>query len=421
MLRQKTENDLQGVVVRQIFYNDWRPSLAFLNGYQVTDSQNHPEWRNHVRGRFTRDIGGPFTMRKRFAFSQPAATQYASGIEGTYANHGNVTEMNYQGPFFPIAPINTIVEWPTFVGSSDSQLNQLGTDAIARCSPVNPTADLTTAAGEIVADGLPKVLGGVLGNWKNLSNRGRRRAIGEEYLNVEFGWKPFVNDLVDLSTGVLQAGNIIAQLEENSGKLVRRRYGFPDSIVELLTPVGGLRSATYSPSTSVLSESPSLLNKGQVYRRDIIAKRRWFSGAFTYYVPPRDGSLRTDMARGVLFARKTLGISLTPDSVWNLAPWSWLVDWFVNAGSVLRNWSNWALYNQVLWYGYMMEHTVHQYSYVFTGPTGVKTLGSCPTLTTVSETKVRRVATPYGFGISDSSLNSRQKTILAALGISRSK
>jgi hypothetical protein len=420
-LRLVTSNDLKGEVSRQVLRQDWSSSLTFLNGLQFTASESHPEWRGRVRGRFTKDMGGPFTMRKRFAFSDIEGAIPLSGLEGTGVNHTNVTEASFIGALFPISPIPGLVGFPTFVGSTDAQLNQLGTDAIARCSPVNPTTDLATSVGEIVADGLPKAVGGTLGNWGKLSSRKRRRAIGEEYLNVEFGWKPFVNDLRGLCRGVIMAGPIMDQLEDNSGKLVRRRYEFPVSVVEVTTPLGGLRSVTYSPSTSILSTDTSTLNKGQVYRREITAKHQWFSGAFTYYIPPRDGSLRTDMARAVLLARKTLGISLTPDTVWNLQPWSWLVDWFSNADSVLRNWTNWALFNQVLWYGYMMEHSVHQYSYIFTGPTGVKGLSSCPSLTTVSETKVRRAATPYGFGVAWSSLSTKQKSILAALGIARSK
>jgi len=420
LLRLKTSNDLKGEVSRQELINDWHSSLLFLDGYQFTDSQNHPEWRAHIRGRFTRDTGGPFSSRRRFAFSDIAGAIPLAGVQGTGANHTNITEANYLGPLFPIAPIPGLVGFPPFSGSTDSQLNSLGTDAIARCSPVNPTTDLVTSVGEIVTDGLPKAIGGVLGNWRHLSNRGKKAAIGQEYLNVEFGWKPFVNDLRGLCRGIIQAGPMMDTLERNSGKLVRRRYEFPISVVENTTPLGGLRSVTYSPSTNVLSDLDNL-NKGQVYRREITAKHQWFSGAFTYYVPPRDGSLRTDMARAVLFARKTLGISLTPDTVWNLQPWSWLIDWYSNADSVLRNWTNWALFNQVLWYGYIMEHSVHQYQYVFTGPTGIKGLSSCPSLTTVAETKVRRAATPYGFGVSQASLTTRQKAILAALGIARSK
>jgi hypothetical protein len=252
-----------------------------------------------------------------------------------------------------------------------------------------------------------------------MSNRQRRKALADEFLNYEFGWVPFVSDLQQLYSTVKKVNPILDSLEDNSGKLVRRRYEFRPTIE--ITPQlwrNGV-SPYYSPSSNALTD-PLKWNQGQVYREELKAVRQWFSGAFTYYVPPRDGSLRTDMARAVLKGRKLFGLSLTPDVIWNLSPWSWLVDWFSNADSVLTNWTNWALYNQVLWYGYIMEHSVHAYRYTFTGQAAFKQPVSIPTLTMVSERKLRRQATPYGFGFSWNSLSAIQKTILAALGITKS-
>jgi hypothetical protein len=127
------------------------------------------------------------------------------------------------------------------------------------------------------------------------------------------------------------------------------------------------------------------------------------------------------MARNVIFARKLLGADLTPDSIWNLAPWSWMVDWFSSAGSVVENWSSWMINNQVLLYGYMMEHTIATNTYTYVGNTGFRTPVAPPfDVTLVSETKIRRQATPYGFGINLSQLSKRQIAIIAALGLSRS-
>jgi hypothetical protein len=419
VLRHRVFNDLKGVVSDSTSYTDWTATYSDLKGYQITDTEAHPGWRDHVNGRFTTDLGGPFSSVKQWAALSSEEPATLSGVIGNGANHTDIDMMSYQGPIMPIAPIFSIISWPSFVNSSTSKLNQLGTDAIARCSPVNPSSDLATSAGEMVSEGLPKAIGGTLMSWRNLSNRQRKRAIGEEYLNYQFGWAPLVNDIRGLCRTVTHVGPIMDQLENNSGKLVRRAYEFPASVTRSSTKVGGLRSPYISPSGTSLYDGV-FLNKGQVFCEEIIAKRQWFSGAFTYYVPPRDGSLKTDMARAVLLSRKTLGLTLTPDTVWNLTPWSWLVDWFSNADSVLRNWSNWALFNQVLAYGYVMEHTVHANSYVFTGPLGFQAKGvSVPSLILVSETKKRLRATPYGFGLSWTGLSTIQKAILGALGLAR--
>jgi len=127
------------------------------------------------------------------------------------------------------------------------------------------------------------------------------------------------------------------------------------------------------------------------------------------------------MARAVIQARKVLGISLTPDTLWNLAPWSWFLDWFSDTGDLLSNWTDWAIDNQVMLYGYIMEHSLNEYTYKFVGSTGLTGNARPYDITMVTETKLRRQASPYGFGIQWTDLSARQKAILAALGISRSR
>jgi hypothetical protein len=252
-----------------------------------------------------------------------------------------------------------------------------------------------------------------------MTHRERRKALGSEYLNVEFGWKPFINDLQKTAKSLLRAQSILDQYEKDSGKLVRRRYEFP---VERDSGIVTVRNNT-SPwiSPDALDYDWPNASKGKVIRSHSVTKRRWFSGAFTYYVPPAyTGSLRTDVARQVIQARKLLGLSLTPDVVWNLFPWSWAVDWFTNTSDVLQNWTDWAIDNQVLAYGYMMEHSISKYTYTFDGPTGFIAGGRPGVVRSTTEVKQRTQATPYGFGLTIGDFSPRQLAIVAALGLSRS-
>jgi hypothetical protein len=130
------------------------------------------------------------------------------------------------------------------------------------------------------------------------------------------------------------------------------------------------------------------------------------------------------MARSALMAKKTLGLSLTPDTVWNLAPWSWAVDWFTNAGDVISNLTDWAVYGLCLRYGYIMEHTIARDTYTYVG--GSKGAGFKrteylpPPIILEVETKIRRKANPFGFGLTWNGLSPIQLAIAAALGITRS-
>jgi hypothetical protein len=123
----------------------------------------------------------------------------------------------------------------------------------------------------------------------------------------------------------------------------------------------------------------------------------------------------------LLQAHKILGLELTPETLWNLAPWSWAADWFGNIGDLFHNANSLASDGLVMRYGYIMEHTRVRDTYVFSGPTGlVSWYSGRPTpLILTSETKLRRRATPFGFGKTFAGLTTRQKAIAAALGINR--
>jgi len=392
-----------------------------FQGYQITDTESHPEWTRRRKGRFHMDIGGPFYTKKWESFVNTLGStsrRFKEGQEFPAWPDGRLEYDNtFSGAVLPLPPDQ--MSYGNLIESDDNSLDRFGTEAIAQCSPSNSSVDLSVAIGELFKEGIPALIGGTLKTWKGLSGRDRRRAIGQEYLNYEFGWKPLVNDLLGFCSGVISAHNVFQAYERNSGKMVRRQYDFPEQTSTDIQVVASNVSPWYSPS-STLVEVPGTSGLGTVYRSDKLTIRRWFRGAFCYYVPPISDDLTDEMARAFIYARKTLGISLTPDTIWNLTPWSWAVDWFGNTGDVLSNWTDWAIDNQVLMYGYIMEHKRHERTYTYAGPSNLD--GCIPNdVTLVVETKVRRPATPYGFGFRWEDFSDRQKTIVAALGISRTR
>lgn len=121
-------------------------------------------------------------------------------------------------------------------------------------------------------------------------------------------------------------------------------------------------------------------------------------------------------------ANKLYGTRLTPDVLWNIAPWSWAADWFANTGDIVSNITAFGSDSLALKYGYIMrrtrtmDHTIWQ-GYINTpdGPNKfVRTREAFG-----SETSVRLRASPYGFGTAIEALTPRQIAISASLGISR--
>jgi hypothetical protein len=414
-LVNQTKQVSTGKVTTVVYEGDNSQAFKHLLGIQVTESENHPAWKNpHKWGSFRGDLGGPFTMKKRYCHSGFGASSL--GSPWIYGGYDKENTSLYNGPILPIAP--SFMSYPPYANSEDSDLYKLGTEAISKVSPSNPVADLSTLLGETVKEGIPALLGATLKKWRGMNDHERRRSIGHEYLNYEFGWKPLVNDLRKVSKAIRDRDAIWAQYERDAGKLVRRRYAFPDVTTESTIQIGNDWTPWYSPSGGTL-EDPFRNNKGVVYRHDKVTKRRWFSGAFVYYLPVTVHG-RGSVAKHVIQAKKVLGLSLTPDTIWNLAPWSWAIDWFSDTGDIVNNWSNWAIDGQVLKYGYIMEHTVSERTYIFGGETGFRTPTLPAPCTLVSETKIRRQATPYGFGLDLGKLSLRQQALITALGLARS-
>lgn len=100
---------------------------------------------------------------------------------------------------------------------------KLGTRAINKTIPTLPVAGMAAFLGEL-HEGLPKMIGH--------STLFRERAhafhgLGSEYLNVQFGWVPFLSDVRKFAKAFKNAGEILKQYRRDSGKTVHRHYAYP--------------------------------------------------------------------------------------------------------------------------------------------------------------------------------------------------
>jgi len=160
-------------------------------------------------------------------------------------------------------------------------------------------------------------------------------------------------------------------------------------------------------------------SKNQRLITETYSTKRWFSGAFTYHLDIGERQ-RDQMFKAVDNARHLLGLNLDPETLWNLAPWSWLADWFGNVGDIMTNMSYFSRDQLVMPYGYIMAETsvVQEnllYDLQWYDPRGPKSIRDKAGFIR----KQRSPASPFGFGLSDMVLDSRQMSILAALGITR--
>jgi len=375
-----------------------------IDGIQETVSEGHP-WRSRVKGN-VQDIGGDFLTTRQHVIcdSLPRDANVLLNVGG-----GEKVQVNYRGPIFPISPVSG--QFPPRIDSSNAALDTKGATAIARCKPTKSAADLGTALGELYKDGLPHLLGSKTWRDRTLSAKNA----GDEYLNVQFGWKPLLNDVKSFLNGVSRAQKLLNQYERDAGRVVRRKYEFP---IE--------RTYTEETGNAITWLSPIHQNyllkvgvQGNYSKITETSRRIWFSGAFSYFLP-KDYSSRSEVDRLSLLANNILGLELDPEVLWNVTPWSWAIDWFSNTGDVLSNVSDAANAGLVMRWGYVMEHTISKVTYKANTDSLVAGTGAKPAVISfVTETKKRRRANPFGFGLNWSGLSPYQLSIAAALGISR--
>jgi hypothetical protein len=405
-------------------YRTWSDPLYWerLQGMQETVSENHPDWRA-AKAAGQADVGGDFTSTKTYAQSFDRLVSYTLPWRDgdlLFGNSGRESQLTYRGPI--AIPWNHSWTFPPFAGSSEIDLVFWGTKAVALTEPTNAIANTAVALLEAWKDGLPHLLGSSF--WKDRTNLARQA--GDEYLNVEFGWLPLAGDIRDFVKGVTNFDKLINQFMRDSGMGVRRKHSFSpvisfdESTVATQQWVGGPGNV----DLRLLYGNGSVVtgHTGQVIRSRETSVQRWFSGEFVYHAP-REMFIPYQYEDFLSKARTILGLDLDPNVVWSLTPWSWAVDWFTTAGDIVHNLNAHSKYGLVLRYGYIMEHSIVRDTYTYVGdlglPDGVQVPGGPPSIVLTSEKKVRRRASPYGFGISMGTLNDTQKSIIAALGLSR--
>jgi hypothetical protein len=257
-----------------------------------------------------------------------------------------------------------------------------------------------------------------------------------------FGWVPTLGDLKSIAGAMVNAPKIINQYMRDSDKIVRRKFRFP---TETSSKYGNTDLSYLGKKVGVMLAQPDVWNNswnigrelGQGLDFDLVGARSisateqrtdkiWFSGAFRYHLAA-DSDILSRIDRTSQIAHKWLGAGgVDLNTFWQLMPWSWFIDWFVDVGDIIDNANSALLNGQVLQYGYLMRETTVKRAYttdsamIYRGSdaTQDRQIGFAST-TYVSQRKQRVKATPYGFGLNPDTFSAQQWAILGALGLSK--
>lgn len=359
------------------------------------------------------DVGGPFLVQKQsyddlLSFVDTRSSYPSRPLLGHFfPKSGSVNALSSVWPGLGIDPLGDLYTL---------SLTGLGATAISRCAPTSPVADSLVGIAEIAREGVPKAVGATIYKDAARTLRSTAKKTGDEYLNLQFGWNPLMRDLQKLAKAVMNSDDYLKQLHKNSGKSVRRHYQFPQT--------SSVDTQSYANS---VPDPPQLANptffttySGTRVETTTTTVDSWFDGDFTYYFDLKGSSSWDAVSYAAKQARLLYGLKLTPDVVWNLMPWSWLIDWGVNMGDVLTNVGLFSNDGLVMRYGYVMQHRkVSNNIQLF----GIRPKSWTTDLhlqqTFATESKVRLRAFPFGFGTTFDGLSTRQMAILAALGLSK--
>lgn len=337
-------------------------------------------------------------------------------------SHENV---NIRSPFSTIWWSGTLVPDGFNVnGSIDIPVLEsayYGNKAFSTVAPTVSKANAAQTLAELVREGFD-MPGVSLFAW--LESRAHfYRSLGKEYLNVAFGWKPFLNDLYKILRAVKHINEVMIQFERDSGKSVRRRLDFPVNTLASNEVLGTGYSVNVGDGSNLAGNPPLWFatgkSTGKLTKWTQSSETIWFEGAFTYYLNPGKDFLGS-VQRYEQLNNQLTGLRITPAVLWELTPWSWLIDWFVDVQSVLQTFSLRSNDGLVALYSSLMRTTVLSETYVLEGIEFLD--GPEAPAISASRTAVRKervMGTPFGFGIDPSGITPARLAILVALAISK--
>lgn len=150
-------------------------------------------------------------------------------------------------------------------------------------------------------------------------------AFGSGYLAYAFGWTPIISDLLKLTNMAAATKKRIAWLRKNEGKpvkLKRSLYNFSSDLGELYSIT---RGTPYPFNTIEIAEGDH-----PVY--GVMSCKADYHNVIRYTLPKDADSLGWDDEA----FQYLIGLRPGLDLIWDITPWTWLVDWFTNVGDFIE-------------------------------------------------------------------------------------
>lgn len=335
------------------------------------------------------DTGSPFSVVRKIMKHQDSAH-----VNALIPSSGG---LRYVGQF-------GVGVGPSDPGNLSPGTAAYGALAYDRLKPTKPTIDGLNAIIEL------RDLPSMIRQRFTLSIKSAANA----HLAYQFGWKPLLADCQKLYVTHTTLQARLKWLLDHEGQPIRVKK----KIFETESMSG------HTNTVDLACLRPTLNNAawaGTQVRSTFSEERHaiWACARFRFWLPkgPRDVDWTDDMIR------KLYGLHIRPIVVYNAIPWTWLIDWFTGAASVVANLDAGVADRLAADYFYIMGHRSRsnwvKSTGVFNANNSQPDVRVSAQAVYLKETKERLKGNPFGFNVSQINLSDMQLSILAALGISR--
>ncbi len=294
-------------------------------------------------------------------------------------------------------------------------------------APDRKGASIGTTLIELIRGDVPSLLKNfhsMMGGYKTVRNYA-----GSEFLNIQFGWTPLIQEYANL----IQTGMALERVVYYESFRRKRQWDGP-SMRQETTPTIVLGSANTPYLSSSLTKSGETPGGSSGYavsytsQRELVAVEDYhYSSKYTGLA--KAGRRANSFSDQAMDVAKRMGVVDDPEMLWDLTPYSWLVDWFTTMGESIHNAQTYSpsVGKYSVDYAFMTtKHTVSvdgrllrrigsplasERSHVVTSGSSIQN----------SVAKWRTRATPFGFGTQLGSLSGSQFAILVALGLAKTR
>lgn len=250
---------------------------------------------------------------------------------------------------------------------------------------------------------------------------GSPKEASDHFLNHQFGWVPFVNDLIKFYAVWQKYDEILKRKAAENGIWIKVNRTVSKEETFTTTHTGDSIGIPWRPEfNSMCNAFPGTSAFYRLTQTESNSTRIWAAGEFTYYRPEFDIN-RTDYESNWQEANRLLtlyGVRINPSVLWKVTPWTWLFDWFSGFGAWLDRLQSFGLDGVASKYMYIMKRSLIETQHIV--DVNWKDNPSTFVWTHFIDSKQREEAdNPFSYTLPVGGLSPKQFAIMAALGLGR--